>query len=151
MAVSVESSVDHLATPPPLRPPYPAATPCAALPPLVHSPFGKKGKETTELRWRWRHARGETRETIETGRTTEGRGAERAGKRDGGGAERLRDGQACCRGDGGGGSPFLPSPLSRHLNLQRKQRGISLDGRAQEQSGPTAGRSYGWTRGPGKR
>ena len=41
-------------------------------------------------------------------RTTEGRGAERAGKRDGGGTERLRDGQAqaCCRGDGGG-SPFL--------------------------------------------
>ena len=41
-------------------------------------------------------------------RTTEGRGAERAGKRDGGGTERLRDGQAqaCFRGDGGG-SPFL--------------------------------------------
>ena len=136
MAVSLESSVDHFATPPPPRPPYPPATPCAA---VGSFGFRKEGEGNHRIKMETCERR-DSRDHRD--RTTDGgercRKGWEAGRRAAGRRERLRDGQACCcRGDGGGGSPFLPSPLSRHLNLQRKQRGISLDGRAQEQSGPT--------------
>ena len=96
-------------------------------------------------------------------RTTEGRGAERAGKRDGGGTERLRDGQAqaCCRGDGGG-SPFLrlyldistckgSKEVSRSTAERRSGAGANANDDGRRRRTRTAGRSYGWTRGPGKR
>ena len=158
----MESSVDHLATPRPPLPPYPPATPCAALPLLIHSPFGKKGKETTELRWR--HARGETcetRETIETGRrrgeVQKGLGSGTAvGRRD---CETDRHRHAA-EGMVAVAPSFafistsqLAKEAKRYL-ARRQSAGAERaddDGRRRRTRTRTAGRSYGWTRGPGKR
>ena len=70
--------------------------------------FRKEGKGNHRIKMETCERRDVRDSRDHRDRTTEGRGAERAVKRDGGGTERLRDGQAqaCCRGDGGG-SPFL--------------------------------------------
>ena len=157
MAVSVESSVDHFATPPPPRPLYPPATPCAALPLLIHSPFGKKGKETTELRWR--HARGETRETKETGRR---RGEVQKGLGSG-----MVVGRRDCQTDrhrhaAEGMVAVAPSfafistsqlakEAKRYLARRQSAGAERVDDDGRRRRTRTAGRSYGWTRGPGKR
>ena len=147
MAVSVECR--------PLRHTTAPATPCAA----IHSPFGKRGKETTELRWR--HARGETRETIHRDRT-EGRGAERAGSGTAVGRRDCETDRHTAGGDGGG-SPFLrlyldistckgSKEVSRSTAEHRSGAGANAndDGRRRRARTRTAGWYYGWTRGPGK-
>ena len=97
MAVSVECR--------PLRQPHHRACDSVRCSSTDSFAFRKEGKGNHRIKMETCERR-DSRDQRD--RTTEGRSAERAGKRDGGGTERLRDGQAqaCCRGDGGG-SPFL--------------------------------------------
>ena len=147
--------VDHFATPPPPRPPYPPATPCASLPLLVHSPFGEKGKETTELRWR--HARGETRETIETGRrrgeVQKGLGSGTAvGRRDCQTDRHAAEGMvAVAPSFAFISTSQLAKEAKRYLARRQSAGAERADDDGRRRRTRTAGRSYGWTRGPGKR